>query len=99
MILPALIMIVMRKDLLIDAIATEILLTTVGIAIYLLLHLTHPGYVDAIWSLNQKLWYAKTILGIPIAEYLFYFASGMFIGPFYEYWLGYTLVTIKQSGK
>jgi hypothetical protein len=92
--IPSVIMGFRRKDLIADSVMTGISLTAVGAIIYLILQFIQPGYIQAIWVLNES-WYTKLVLGIPLGEYLFYLALGLFIGPLYEYLQGRKLIKIN----
>ncbi len=73
-----------RRDLLINSLVSGTLLLVLGIGIYLLLFLLYPDYIARFWFLPD-VWFAKLFLGIPIAEYIWYFLTGAFIGPLYEF--------------
>lgn len=75
-----------RKDLVVDSLMSGLLMLFIGFAIYALLFLVHPTYIQDFWYLPD-VWYAKLILGIPIAEYAWYFFIGAYIGPLYEFLL------------
>lgn len=92
--IPSVIMGFRRKDLIADSVMTGISLTAVGTLIYLILQFLQPGYIQAIWVLNES-WYTNLVLGIPLGEYLFYFALGLFIGPLYEYLQDRKLIKIN----
>jgi membrane-bound metal-dependent hydrolase YbcI (DUF457 family) len=94
LVIPTMIMWARRKDFIFDSLATGFLLTFIGIGVYLVLDLVQPGFIQAFWYLRDT-WYAKLILGIPIAEYIWYFLIGMFIGPLYEFWQEGRLRKIK----
>lgn len=78
-------MVLKRKDLLKDAIFTGILMVVIGTIVYLILFLIAPGYFQKFWYL-EDVWFAKLLFGIPIAEYVWFFFAGAFIGPIYEFW-------------
>jgi hypothetical protein len=78
-------MLIKRKDLIKDSLISGLLTLIIGVIIYFILMIIQPGYIERFWYLND-VWYAKTFIGIPIAEYVWYFLIGMFIGPLYEYW-------------
>lgn len=73
-----------RKDLIRNAIYSGLWVLFIGIGIYLLLFLFFPGYIQRFWFLPHQ-WYARLYFGIPFGEYIWYFLTGMFIGPLYEF--------------
>lgn len=83
-----------RKDLITASLVTGLLMVCIGTMVYWLLLIFQPGFIEDFWYLDN-VWYAKLILGIPLAEYLWYFLVGTFIGPLYEFWHGKRLVDLK----
>lgn len=77
-------MLVMRRDLIVDSLVSGVLTVIVGTVVYLLLFLLFPNYIVQFWYLPD-VWFSKMLLGIPLAEYIWYFFAGAFIGPLYEY--------------
>ena len=84
-----------RRDLIMDCVISGFLMLTVGILIYFILRFIQPGFIEEFWYL-ENVWYANLFLGIPIAEYIWFFLAGAFIGPFYEYWKEGKLINIKK---
>lgn len=77
-------MLFLRKDLITDSIISGLLMLFIGIGIYLFLFLIYPNYIQEFWYLKPH-WYASLLWGIPIAEYIWYFLAGAYIGPLYEF--------------
>jgi len=73
-----------RPHLFYDSIISGIFLLVIGISIYWILMLLYPTYIQRFWHLPD-VWYAQLVLGIPLGEYIWYFLTGAFIGPLYEY--------------
>ncbi len=76
---------VKRSDLIIDSLASGVLLVFVSALAYGLVNLFTPGWIDSLWYFqffSDKL----LILGYPLEELLFYFFFGAVVGPFYEFW-------------
>lgn len=90
----ALYMIIMRRDLILDSFASGILMLLVGSSLYWFLFLLYPTYVKDFWYLGQH-WWTNLFLGIPIEEYLWFFLTGSYIGPLYEYVSGMRLSEMK----
>lgn len=73
-----------RKDLISDSIVSGILMLILGIGTYFLLFLVDNNFIKEYWYL-KKSWYSTLFFGIPLAEYIWYFLAGAFIGPLYEF--------------
>ncbi|MEX0917832.1 MAG: hypothetical protein WDZ93_01625 [Candidatus Paceibacterota bacterium] len=73
-----------RRDLLVNSIVSGTLLLVLGAGTYWFLFLIYPEYISLFWHLPE-VWYSKLIFGIPIGEYIWYFLTGAFIGPLYEF--------------
>jgi len=84
-ILPTIYIYINRKDLIKCSLISGLLMLILGIIIYLLLFLIDPNYIQYYWLLPE-VWFSKLFLGIPIAEYIWYFLAGAFIGPLYAFW-------------
>ena len=82
-----------RKDLIIDSIATGILLILATSIVYIILNLLTPGWINAFWYFGDVP--SVIILGLPIEDVIWYFFTGMFIGPLYEYWKEAKLVDME----
>lgn len=91
--IPTLIIWFTRKDLIIDSIATGFLLVGVSFIVYTLLHFVTPGWVEAFWYFRNVP--NILILNVPLDDIIWYFFTGMFIGPLYEYWKEVKLVDVK----
>jgi len=84
----------LRRDLVLDAIVSGLLMAIVSIPVYLILEIVSPGWIDKTW-LYSFLSEIK-ILGIPIEDLIFYFLAGFIAGPFYETWQGYRLIESEK---
>jgi hypothetical protein len=73
-----------RADLIKPSLLTGVYLMLFGVLTYWVLLLFFDGYFEAFWILGDH-WYGHFFLGIPIAEYVWYFFTGAFIGPLYEF--------------
>lgn len=73
-----------RRDLIRNSLASGALSVFIGTVVYFLLDFLFPNFIIKFWYLPD-LWFSKIILGIPLAEYIWYFFAGTFIGPLYEY--------------
>jgi len=93
--LAAIIMYFKRRDLIIDSLLSGFFTLVVGISIYFILSLIYPDFIQQFWYLKDS-WFAKLIFGIPIAEYIWYFLAGAYIGPLYEFWKEGTLIDKKN---
>jgi hypothetical protein len=83
---PTVVILWRRKDLIIDAFASGILLTITAVFIYNLLEILTPGWVNEFWQWQNT---SKIIvINTPIDDVAHYFFLGLFGGPLYEYWEG-----------
>jgi hypothetical protein len=55
-----------------------------GAFVYFSLYNIDSNFIDKFWYIPNY-WFSLKIFGIPIAEYIWYFFAGAFIGPLYEY--------------
>jgi hypothetical protein len=74
-----------RRDLLANSFISGLFMMCIGISTYLIMEFLQPGFIKEFWYLRGY-WYDSMLLGIPIAEYLWFLLAGMFIGPLFEYW-------------
>lgn len=73
-----------RKDLVADSLVSGIIVLLLGSTIYYFLFMLYPDFIQKFWYLPQN-WYSGMFLGIPIGEYIWFFLTGAFIGPLYEF--------------
>lgn len=78
------ILILLRKDLIYDALMTGFCLTITSIPIYLLLEYLSPNFIENTWVWANLS--GITFMKIPIEDLIFYFLTGFVIAPFYLYW-------------
>jgi hypothetical protein len=78
-----------RKDLIIDAFATGVLLVITAIIVYNFVNILTPGWVDIFWQWQNTP--QIIFLNTPIDDIVHYFFLGLFGGPLYEYWEGVRL--------
>jgi len=90
MILASIYMLITRKDLFLNALASGFLMALVSLPIYYILIWIFPDFVNKTY-LFQYLSNIK-ITGIPIEDLIFYFLFGFIIGPLYEYWQSKRLI-------
>lgn len=86
MLLIAIALIFIRKDLLRVGLLSGLTFLASLLPIYWLMSILSPGWIDAFWY-TQNL-SGTRLLGVPIEDYYFYFLVGFIVGPFYEYWQG-----------
>jgi len=72
-----------RKDLILNSLATGILLVIVASLVYSVLEFLTPGWVHAFWFFEN----APNILifNLPVDDIIWYFLAGLLLGPLYEY--------------
>jgi hypothetical protein len=88
--IPTVVMLYKRKDLVPDAVATGIILTVLVPLGFFLLNLADPGFVHQWWFLDKLS--GIIFLGAPIEDLVWFFCTGLFLGPIYEFWQNARLV-------
>lgn len=83
-----------RRDLIPKSLVSGVGLVIIGSTAYWIFHLIQPGFFRNFWYLPD-VWYAKMFLGIPIAEYIWFFLVGTFIGILFEFWQGKKIIDMK----
>lgn len=96
-IIPTIIILYLRKDLIMVSLITGILLLLVSTIVYSILELITPGWV-------LKFWYFKNvpeiiIFNMPIDDVFWYFFAGAYLGPLYEYWREGRFVKVTSAQK
>ena len=91
--IPTLIIWIKRKDLILDSLATGIILVLITSFVYTLLEFLTPGWVSAFWHFKNVP--NIIIVNVPIDDIIWYFLAGLFLGPLYEFWKEGKLVKQK----
>lgn len=73
-----------RKDLIQDSLVSGFLLAIVSLIFYIIPELLMPGWIASSWYFENLS--GITFLKVPIEDILWFFFSGCFIGPLYEFW-------------
>ena len=84
-----------RKDLIIDSLASGILVLLLGFLWFWLPHFLTPGWVKNYWYLQNLS--GILILGAPLEDLIWGFFAGLYIGPLYEFWKGAKLKKINTQ--
>ena len=79
------IMLIVRKDLVKNAVLSGILMTLISLLFYYTVLIISPEWINNTYLSGLS---NIHITGIPIEEYIFWFFAGLVFGPFYEYWQG-----------
>ncbi|HEY4505072.1 MAG TPA: lycopene cyclase domain-containing protein [Candidatus Paceibacterota bacterium] len=92
MLVTALVVVFVRKDLIATSLLSGILMVLVSFSFYLVILLLSKEwiaytYLDGISGIR--------FIGIPIEELVFWFMSGLVFGPLYEYWQGERLKVMR----
>lgn len=85
MIVTASIMLIIRKDLVLNSIVSAVSMMIISGLFYLCLILLSPEWVDLTYKYPLS---GIRLYGIPVEEFVFWFLAGFLFGPFYEYWKG-----------
>lgn len=81
---PALFMLYIRKDLIVDALVSGILAVCAQWMAFLVVEWVTPGWVAQFWLHDQLS--GVVILYAPLEDIIWAFCAGLFIGPLYEFW-------------
>lgn len=93
MISTSIIMLLIRKDLVINAFLSGVLMLCVSLLFYSVIIILSPGWMDQTYLSGLS---GIKFIGIPIEELVFWFLAGLVFGPFYEYWQGQKLKFINR---
>lgn len=96
-ILPAVIIIIIRKDLLKDAFISGFFLVFISFLFYRIFIPLFPSIINRWWMLQNTS--GILIVGIPLEELLWFFSWGMFDGPLYEFIMGLSVKPLPTKGK
>jgi len=91
-VVPAIIIWIKRKDLVVQSLLTGILLVLVASFVYFVLDLLTPGWVNAFWYFKNVP--SVIFLNLPLDDIVWYFVAGLFIGPLYDFWQKSKLVDL-----
>ena len=80
---------VIRPDLIIDSLATAFILTLFSIILFAILNSIEPGFVYSWWLFENLS--GIIFLLIPLEDIIWFFTTGLFVGPIYEFWQGIRL--------
>jgi len=93
MVLVATIMLVIRKDLFMNAILSGALMLLVSLMFYCVIILLAPEWIHQTYLSGLS---GFRLAGIPVEEFVFWFLAGLVFGPFYEYWQGEKLKRMRS---
>ena len=91
----ACVMFTTRRDLFMDGLLNGLLLVLLSIFSYALILVLSPSWIDHAY-LSQYLSGIR-IEHVPVEEFIFWFLTGLVIGPLYEYWKGQRLMPLRQK--
>lgn len=94
LIISTVVLLIIRKDLFMSSLLNGILMVIVSLPVYYTLILFSPGWIDRTWLYSNLS--AIKFVGIPIEDYVFYFLTGFFVAPLYEYWQGIELRRVSS---
>lgn len=94
LLIPSLMILYKRNDLIRNAIFTGILTVVLSIPVYLIMELIFPGSIVHNWYIEKLS--GILFLGIPIEDLIWYFFAGAWGGPLYEYCRNLKLKNIKN---
>jgi hypothetical protein len=94
MIIAAIILMIVRKDLVFNSLLTGILMVLVSLSFYFVILVISPEWIDKTYLAGIS---GIRIIGIPVEEFVFWFLAGAIFGPFYEYWQGEKLKVLRST--
>jgi hypothetical protein len=94
MFIPTLLVYLYRKDLIMLSIVTGIIITLVSIPVYYLSFFFDPLAINMWFHQNIS---GITLLGIPIEDLVWFFVTGIFLSPLYEFWKGEKLEKLEYN--
>lgn len=99
-ILAALVIIIMRKDLLIPSLVTAFVMTLFALIIYIILfNYISPKFWDTYWLLANSKYGITVFDNVPVLELLWYFSYGLISGIMYDFTKGTKKVPNKLGKK
>ncbi|MBU0957237.1 MAG: hypothetical protein KKF56_00345 [Nanoarchaeota archaeon] len=93
LLVPLAIILIKRKDLLLDSIFSGVLVAIISFIFYIAPEMMLPGWIASTW--NFEMISGILVLGVPIEDLIWFFLAGLLIGPLYEYWKEGKLVDKK----
>jgi hypothetical protein len=94
LLMPAGLMLLLRKDLIIDAIASGIIAVIAQWIAFWTVEIVTPGWIYHFWLYEHLS--GIIVLYAPLEDVIWAFCAGMFIGPLYEFWKEEKLVMLKR---
>ncbi|MGH2564784.1 MAG: lycopene cyclase domain-containing protein, partial [Ginsengibacter sp.] len=85
MLLTALVVMVIRKDLIITSLLSGLLMAIISFSFYGVVIFLSPQWIGHTYLDGLS---GTRFIGIPVEEFVFWFLSGLVFGPLYEYWQG-----------
>jgi hypothetical protein len=79
----------LRPDLIVDSIVTGFIIAIFSVILFALMNLVEPGFVHRWWLFEHLS--GIIFLGVPLEDVIWFFTTGLFIGPIYEFWQGMRL--------
>ncbi len=92
--IPTLIIYVKRRDLILDSLASGLIMLILSFIVYSVLEFLSPGWVYSFWFFQNVP--PVIILNVPIDDVVWYVMAGAFIAPLYEFWWEAKLVKLRK---
>jgi hypothetical protein len=94
LLIPTLIIWIKRRDLIINSLTSGFLLMIISFTFYHVPEIIFPGWLGIVWNFNMLS--GITIFKVVIEDLIWFFLSGMLIGPLYEYWQEAKLINKRK---
>jgi hypothetical protein len=95
--IPIFYMWIKRKDMIVPSLLSAFLLALVGLIWFLVPAIITPGWVKHYWFMENLS--GITFLSAPIEDLIWFFLTGAFIGPLWEYLQERKLINLKKRKK
>ena len=94
MFIPTLVIWYLRKDLIVDSVFTAFILLIITFVGFGFMNLIDPGFIYKWWLFE----YLSGIIiwGVPVEDIIWFFAVGLFVAPFYEFWQCKSFINIRN---
>lgn len=93
--MPALLLLKKRPDLILDSLASGLIMAILGLFGFLIIQTLNPNFVQQTYFLGRLS--GIQILGYPVEDIAWYFAVGVLMGPIYAFWKNARLVKAKPT--
>ena len=95
LLIPILFTLIKRKDLIFDSLTSGFLVLIIALIGTNIIEFITPGWVKSSWYFDNLV--GIVIFKLPLEDIIWFFLTGAFIGPLYEFWKEGKLIRIKKN--